>query len=198
VSGPGGGSGFANSSWNPANWSASDWAHTALGGASYAPFGIGSAFATIDGTLHAFEGNKAAAAITYASAALGIVVGAGAAKAALQGGQKIAAVAAPIHHICTNKNCVSAVTGGPWTPKFEAIFQKAGMTLDDALNKVAVPGHAGRHTAEYHETVFRRLSEATDGLRGSAYTGALQTELRAMGSELQTAGTALNRLVVRR
>ncbi|NMG68097.1 hypothetical protein GPA19_24495 [Azoarcus indigens] len=50
-----------------------------------------------------------------------------------------------IHHICTNKNCISAATGGPWTPRFEAIFDKAGMKLDDALNKIAVPGHKGPH-----------------------------------------------------
>lgn len=64
--------------------------------------------------------------------------------------------------ICTNKNCVSMATGGPWTPRFEAIFEKDGMKLDDALNKIAVPGHKGPHPEAYHQAVFDRLSSATE------------------------------------
>lgn len=101
----------------------------------------------------------------------------------------------PVHHICTNKNCVSSATGGPWTPRFEPIFEKAGMTLDDALNKVALPGHKGPHPEAYHQAVFRRLTSATDGLNGKAYSDALQKELGAIRSEIQTPGSLLNKLV---
>jgi RHS repeat-associated protein len=43
-----------------------------------------------------------------------------------------------IHHIATDKGIKSG-----WTARFTAIFAKAGMTLQDAANKVAVPGHYG-------------------------------------------------------
>jgi hypothetical protein len=103
----------------------------------------------------------------------------------------------PIHHICTNKNCASAVAGGPWTPRFDAIFNKAGMKLDDALNKIAVLGHKGPHPEAYHQAVFRRLESATSGLSGSAYRDALQTELGVIGREIQTPGSVLNGLVTK-
>ena len=102
---------------------------------------------------------------------------------------------APIHHICTNKNCVSLARGGPWTPRFEAIFQKAGMNLDDALNKIAVPGHKGPHPEAYHQAVFRRLESTTSGLNGGAYRHALRTEIQAIRGELLTPGSLLNQLV---
>ena len=113
------------------------------------------------------------------------------------GGAVTQATKGPIHHICTNKNCLSAATGGPWTPRFEAIFDKAGMKLNDALNKIAVPGHKGPHPEAYHQAVFDRLTSATDGLSGSAYRDALQTELRVIGREIQTPGSPLNGLVTK-
>ena len=61
-----------------------------------------------------------------------------------------------------------AVRGGPWSPRFKAMFDRAGMSLDDAANKVAVPGHKGPHPQAYHEEVFERLSTATEGLTGDA------------------------------
>ncbi len=56
----------------------------------------------------------------------------------------------PIHHIATNKNSVSSVRGGPWTPRFERIFKRAGITLQNAVNKVRVWGHKGPHPEAYH------------------------------------------------
>jgi hypothetical protein len=103
----------------------------------------------------------------------------------------------PLHHICTNKNCVSTVRGGPWTPRFEAIFERAGMNLDDALNTVRVPGHAGPHPQAYHQAVYDRLISATDGLSGDAYRQALRTELSAIGQEAATSGSMLNNLLVK-
>jgi hypothetical protein len=125
----------------------------------------------------------------WAAAAAGIIPGAG----------KALGLAAkfPIHHICTNKNCISAITGGPWTPRFQGMFDKAGMTLDDALNKVSVPGHRGPHPEAYHQAVFDRLNSATDGLSGSAYGDALRSELKSIGREVQTPGSHLNQLVTK-
>jgi hypothetical protein len=54
----------------------------------------------------------------------------------------------------TNKNRVSAARGGPWTSRFEDLARKAGMGLEDAANKVRIPGHYGPHPQEYHEVVF--------------------------------------------
>jgi RHS repeat-associated protein len=101
----------------------------------------------------------------------------------------------PLHHIATNKNTISAATGGPWTPRLEPLFKKAGMTLEDGLNKIRIPGHAGPHPAGYHRAVFRRLTTATEGLSGEAYTKALQRELDAIGREAAALGSALNKLL---
>ena len=38
---------------------------------------------------------------------------------------------------------------------------KAGMTLEDAANKVEVPGHSGPHPEAYHKAVYTRLEKAT-------------------------------------
>jgi hypothetical protein len=105
---------------------------------------------------------------------------------------------AKIHHLATNKNTVSKARGGPWTPRFEAIFNKAGMTLEDALNKVPVLGHQGPHPAEYHQAVYDRLLSATRGLSGEQYAAALKAELTALGKEAKAPGTLLNQLLTGR
>jgi len=38
--------------------------------------------------------------------------------------------APPIHHVCTNKNCTSTASGGPWTPRFEEFFDNAGLNIN--------------------------------------------------------------------
>jgi hypothetical protein len=83
----------------------------------------------------------------------------------------------PIHHIATNKSKA-------WTKEFEAIFAKAGLTLDDAANLLPLPGHKGPHPQEYHMYIWLRLTAATDGLSGEAYERALRNELSALGQEL--------------
>src|SRR5262249_48795294 len=104
-------------------------------------------------------------------------------------------VSGPVHHIATNKNWVSTLRGGPWSPKFQQIFQKAGMTLEDVANKVRIPGHAGPHPEVYHQAIFDRLTSATQGLSGKAYKDALLRELESLAREAQTAGSSLNRLL---
>ena len=71
------------------------------------------------------------------------------------------------------------------------------MSLDDAANKIAVPGHKGPHQQAYHQEVFDRLRGATKGLEGDAYGAALRSELDAIGQEAVTAGTNLNKLLTK-
>ena len=87
--------------------------------------------------------------------------------------------AGQIHHIATNK----AIKSG-YTKEFKAIFDKAGMKLNDPANKVFLEGHAGRHAPAYHDYILGRLSDATKGLSGTNYANALRSELGALGEEL--------------
>jgi RHS repeat-associated protein len=101
----------------------------------------------------------------------------------------------PEHHLATNKNWVSEARGGPWSPKFESIFKKAGMTLDDAANRIRIPGHACPHPEAYHQEVFDRLTRATRGLSSDKYKDALLKELDRLGCEASTKGSKLNKLL---
>jgi hypothetical protein len=64
---------------------------------------------------------------------------------------------------------------------YKEIFYKAGMSLQDPLNKMVLPGHSGRHTNDYKQYVLDYLKSATNGLTGQeakqALTNAL-TEIR--------------------
>jgi hypothetical protein len=100
------------------------------------------------------------------------------------------------HHIATNKWWKSTNNAGPWSPQFQEIFDKAGMTLDDPANIVHVKGHKGPHPQEYHERIFRRLSSATRDCRTMEQCRAdLTAELGRLGKEIATPGTTLNKLV---
>lgn len=107
-----------------------------------------------------------------------------------------AARGGPEHHLLTNKNRISTARGGPWTPRFEDMARRAGMTLDDVANRVRIPGHRGPHPEAYQEAVLDRLRTATRGLEGDAYSAAFRAELSAIRTEAATAGSALNRLLV--
>jgi RHS repeat-associated protein len=100
-----------------------------------------------------------------------------------------------LHHICTDKFCISLRRGGPWTPRFKDIFKGAGMKLDDALNKVLVAGHKGPHPEEYHTYVYDTLLRELRGKSGEEYKETLQKTLVRLGEEISTPGTYLNGLV---
>nr|WP_284668260.1 AHH domain-containing protein [Myxococcus sp. SDU36] len=101
-----------------------------------------------------------------------------------------------IHHICTNKNYKSDKEGGPWTPRFREIFDKAGMSLNDPANLIRIKGHQGAHPREYHESVHGRLLEIVLGCRGVAMCRrALERELAAIARELVKDGSKLRGLV---
>ncbi|WNG25659.1 hypothetical protein F0U62_17780 [Cystobacter fuscus] len=105
----------------------------------------------------------------------------------------------PEHHIASDKFSTSTNNGGPWTPRYQELFDKAGMSLDDAANKVRVPHHKGPHPQAYHEEVFRRLRDATLECRSiQECRVALTSELQRLGRQISTPGTRLNKLVTRR
>lgn len=115
-----------------------------------------------------------------------------------------AAASAPVdvegheHHIATNKWKEATHSGGPWTPKFQEVFERAGMSLDDAANKVRVKGHQGPHPEEYHRKVFGRLNNATLRCRSMQQCGeSLVRELQKLAKEIATEGSELNKLVTR-
>ncbi len=102
----------------------------------------------------------------------------------------------PLHHLATNKNWESMLRGGPWSNRFDAIFKKAGMTLDDAANLIELPGHKGPHPERAHQIVYDILSEAIRGKNTqAARRQALLQALYELAIEATTIGTELNRLL---
>ncbi|MDC0708107.1 AHH domain-containing protein [Stigmatella sp. ncwal1] len=115
-----------------------------------------------------------------------------------------AAVSGPVepegheHHIATNKWWDSTSSGGPWSPRFQKFFDRAGMSLDDAANKVRVPGHKGPHPQKYHEQIYERLEDAMGGCRSiQQCREALVGELHVLAREITQPGSRLNALVTR-
>ena len=102
------------------------------------------------------------------------------------------------HHIATDKWTEATHSGGPWTPRFQKIFDRAGMSLNDPANIVRIRGHKGPHPQEYHEEIYRRLDVATTECRTlQRCRQALEAELRTLAEEIATPDTKLNRLVTR-
>ncbi|RKH50927.1 hypothetical protein D7Y23_11700 [Corallococcus sp. AB050B] len=100
------------------------------------------------------------------------------------------------HHIATNKWWKATNNEGPWSPKFQEIFDKAGMSLDEPANIVRVKGHKGPHPQAYHKVILRRLYDATEGCRTMQQCReALTAELRDLAGEIATPGSDLHRLV---
>lgn len=103
-----------------------------------------------------------------------------------------------VHHICTDKNTKSDANGGPWTPVFEDLFRRAGMTLNDPANLVRIRGHEGPHPEAYHKAVFRRVQKALSTCRSPPQCREmLVEELKTLSEELLTPGNTLRRLVTK-
>ncbi len=128
-------------------------------------------------------------------------VAAGTASSALRSACKELSARAPgysRHHLATNKNDDSEARGGPWTPRFEKIFAKAGVDLDDDVNKVNLLGHFGPHPEEYHGEIFRRLEDAIRFCRPQQQCRArLLEELKRIADEVCTPGTRLHGLTTK-
>ncbi len=164
---------------------------------------VGGAFTAASGAVAAVGGG--AVSLTGLGALIGVPVVVGSATAVVGGiGNMAAGVrglmttgsgSGPVHHVMTNKNWTSTDRGGPWSPRFEEMAKRAGMTLEDAANKVGIPGHQGPHPQAYHEAVAARLERATKGLSGDAYSAGFRTELNAIRTEAATVGTPINKLL---
>ncbi|WNZ59101.1 AHH domain-containing protein [Myxococcus sp. MxC21-1] len=108
------------------------------------------------------------------------------------------ATAAHEHHIATNKWWDATNLGGPWSPRFQKLFDRAGMSLNAAANKVRVPGHKGPHPQKYHEEIYERLEDAMEGCRSiQRCREALVGELQVLAKEITKQGSRLNALVTR-
>ncbi len=102
------------------------------------------------------------------------------------------------HHLCTNKNDKSEASGGPWTPRFEELFHRAGVDMDDLVNIVYLRGHKGPHPAEYHREVFNRLDDALRTCRTRAdCRDKLQKELDGIARDVCAPGSTLNKLATK-
>lgn len=134
-------------------------------------------------------------------------------QAAAQAGQSASAYAARLanawqnigprvtgqwHHIATDKNWISTLRGGPWSPQFEQLFKQGGMNLNNAANRVFVVGHVGPHPELYHSTVMSRLQAAVHGLSGKRAEEALRQALAEIAEEVARPGSYLNDLITRR
>ena len=84
------------------------------------------------------------------------------------------------HHVASNKARLSG-----YTALFVALFERAGLTLDDQANILLHPhhgreGYAGAHGARYNRWVLGRLERAVEELEGEAYARALCLELASL------------------
>ncbi|WNG17678.1 AHH domain-containing protein [Cystobacter fuscus] len=103
-----------------------------------------------------------------------------------------------VHHIATVENEVSTVRGGPWTQRFKKIFDRAGMSMEDPVNKVELPGHKGPHPEAYHAEVYARLERATKNCRSTQECRIVLTAaLKKLGELISEEGTTLNRWVTK-
>lgn len=105
----------------------------------------------------------------------------------------------PIHHLFTNKFWKSFLRGGPWSPKFEKIFKRAGLGLDGEYNKVKVPGHKGPHPKAYHVYIYEKLLLAIEGLAPYTpeYRNAVLDVLAKLRLEAETPGTQMNKWLLK-
>ena len=88
-----------------------------------------------------------------------------------------------IHHIATNKNFKWRKK---WSKTFENLFNKGGLKLDDDINKILLPSHAGPHPDKYHQWVLERLTNATKRLRKpESIRSALENELTAIAKDFR-------------
>lgn len=131
---------------------------------------------------------KKASKVDYIAAGVGVLI------PAVSGSALKKAIEGPLHHIFTNKNFIR---GEQWSEKFVPLFEKAGYDLNDALNKVRVAGHRGPHPKAYHDAVYNRMIEATEGLSGKEYKEAFDKTIKELGEEAQKEGTKLNKLLTK-
>jgi hypothetical protein len=142
-----------------------------------------------EGLLLSEVGAVESVAVTADGFSVALAPGAVAMAAAGRGGKEK-------HHIGTIANRKSTLRGGPWTPRLEQLFARAGMRLKDPENIVSVQGHKGPHPERYHRIVHQRLDTALGDCRSIAECRArLLPALDDLAKQIATPGTELNRLV---
>lgn len=69
--------------------------------------------------------------------------------------------------------------------------------MNDPINIVGVPGHAGPHPKEYHQGVFDRLSDAVAGKKpgSAAYKAAFEKEMGTLRKDVVDPNHPLNKLL---
>ena len=102
------------------------------------------------------------------------------------------------HHIATRENSLSSQRGGPWTSRFERLFGRADMGLNDPANRVNLNGHYGPHPEAYHSAVYEQLLGAL-GNCAEPRTCRLRllAALRGLATDICTPGSLLNRLITK-
>jgi hypothetical protein len=106
---------------------------------------------------------------------------------------------AQAHHITTNKNDTSELQGGPWTPRFEELFARAGMSLEDPANRVYLLNHQGPHPEAYHREVYRRLEDSLGTCHAQAdCRNRLIEELDRIAADICKPGSRLNTLATKK
>lgn len=125
---------------NSFNWTISDTVHFALDVGSFCPSICGSVFSAVDAGVYAYQGDKIGASIAIASAGVGLVADAGAAKLALRGArsliryEKVAAVS----RLCGCFEAGTLVSTPSGLRRIEDV--KVGdevIAIDDATGRVA-------------------------------------------------------------
>jgi hypothetical protein len=136
---------------------------------------------------------SAAQSVTVTTEGFSVVLAPGAVAMAARGGR---GDRTENHHIGTISNKKSSLRGGPWTPRLERLFARAGMRLKDRENIVPIQGHKGPHPQRYHEIVYDRVDTALGDCSSIAECRArLLPALDDLAKQIATPGTELNRLV---
>ena len=115
------------------------------------PGEAGIHFQFLNAALYAQEGDCDKAVTTAHGAILNT----------LAAGLPFAGLPSQLHHFATNKSLKT------YTPEFERLANKYGLSLDDWWNKEYLP-HRGRHPNAYHEFVWLGLERADREARGDA------------------------------
>jgi len=180
--------------------------NTAAGFAGKVPTLPGSAQASMQagsraGIVLSAVGEVQAVTVTGEAVTMALAPGAISTTEQSMGGTAIAPVDAKgqDHHIATDKWWTDTKDGGPWSPLFKRIFDRAGMSLkNDPANIVNIKGHQGPHPQSYHKEVHKRLLEATEDCRTMQQCReALTAELHRLAREISKEGSKLNKWVTR-
>ncbi|MFL5346013.1 MAG: AHH domain-containing protein [Hyalangium sp.] len=100
------------------------------------------------------------------------------------------------HRIATLSRRKASKLGAAWTPRFEALFARAGMELEDPLNLLYLQEHNSPHPEAYHQAIYDRLQATLEGCGDQASCASvLRMALRRLATELCTPDTPLSSLV---